>query len=60
MRIVRKVGVVLVGLGVLGAVVGHYVAYNADAWADTADLGIGAAAVAICLVIVGLLLIQFR
>jgi len=56
----RKVGVILVGLGLLGAVVGHYVAYSADPWADTAGLGIGGALAGICLVIVGLLLIQFR
>jgi hypothetical protein len=57
---VRKVGVVLVGLGLLGAAAGHYVAYTADPWADSADLGIVGAMVAICLAIVGLMLIQFR
>ncbi len=56
----RKLGAVLAGLGLLGAAAGYYIAYNADHWADSADLGIGGALVAICLAIVGLLLIQFR
>ncbi len=56
----RKVGAVLAGLGLLGAAAGYYVAYNADPWADSADLGIAGALAAICIAIVGLLLIQFR
>jgi len=58
--LVRTVGAVLAGLGLLGAAAGYYVAYNADHWADSADLGIAGALVAICLAIVGLLLIQFK
>jgi hypothetical protein len=57
---VRKVGVVLVGLGLLGASAGYYVAYNADPWAESADLGIGGALAAICVAIVGMLLIQYK
>jgi hypothetical protein len=59
-RLVRKVGVILVGLGAIGTTVGHYVAYNADASTHTAAFGIGAAAAAICLVILGLVLVQLR
>jgi len=58
--IVRKVGVVMVALGLSGAAGGYYVAYTADPWADTAGLGIGGALAAVCLAIVGMLLIQFK
>jgi hypothetical protein len=57
---VRRVGWVLVGVGLLGAAAGHYVAYHSDAWADTAGLGVGGAAAALGLVIVGLLILQIR
>ena len=56
----RKVGWILVGVGLLGAAAGHYVAYRADAWADAAELGVGGAAAALGLVIVGLLIVQIK
>ncbi len=56
----RRVGVVLFGLGLVGAAAGYYMAYRADHLAGTADLGMYGALAAICLAIIGLLLIQFR
>jgi len=50
----------MVALGLSGAAGGYYVAYTADPWADTAGLGIGGALAAVCLAIVGMLLIQFK
>ena len=58
--IVRRVGWVLVVVGLVGAAVGHYVAYHSDAWAAAAGLGICGAAAALGLVFVGLLILQIR
>jgi len=57
---VRKVGWLMVGLGLLVAVAGHYAIYSASLRADVSGLSVGEAIAGLCLAVVGLLLVQLR
>ncbi len=56
----RKVGWLMVGVGFIVAVAGHYAVYSAHWQADPPYASAGWAVAGLCLALGGLLLIQFR
>jgi hypothetical protein len=57
---VRKLGWLMVGLGLLVALAGHYAIYGSSLRTDVSGLSIGEAVAGLCLAVVGLLLVQLR
>ena len=55
---VRRVGWLMVGIGLLVAVAGHYAMYSASLRADVSHLSVGEAIAGLCIAVVGLLLVQ--
>ena len=56
----RRVGWLMVGIGLVVAVAGHYAMYSAPLRADVSRLSVGEAIAGLCVAVVGLLLVQLR
>ncbi len=56
----RTVGWLMVGLGLVVTIVGHYALYSGSLRADVSRLSVGEAVAGLCFAVAGLLLVQFR